>query len=562
MIRDPTATPAVPAPADPIVTTVASILALKALTGTDLTGTVEVLSSIASAIPDGFGGLYTWNSTDTRSDDGVAIIQPDSGGVGRWNLADSFTQSGTGAVARTVQDKERDIVSVKDFGAVGDGVTDDTAAIQAALNAVNTGGFGHLYAPAGTYLTGEIDWPGNNITLRGAGSAYVYNSNASPRTIFKAKAATTIVFDLTQTGDSEDRKGNHLVDFAVDGNSIATVGIDCSAANIIERVQAKGCTTAGIRLSDFTNGTRIVRCGLNQNSGWGLQVEGVATTTYSVEDTIISLNTLGGADIESGFAAKLRNVVFESNSGPGLKMFRPSTHTGNFGIITFDTCWFEDNASTSPNVCITMDAYNDDALRALRNISFKKCRISSSVATRKHLLAGNVNVVVFEDCSFDTSTASDTITLDATSVGVAFIESASTLGGAATGLTATQLDNAIAQGTRCYSSDKDIRRVVDAGSPAAAFTNSWVNFGAPFSTAKYWHDREGNVHIEGGVKTGTPPASIFTLPVGYRPSASQVFTVSANGAIGVITISSAGTLVTTVGSATYTSHDGIMFQTG
>lgn len=43
-----------------------------------------------------------------------------------------FLQSGTGAVTRTVQAKERDVVSVKDFGAVGDGVTDDTAAFTAA----------------------------------------------------------------------------------------------------------------------------------------------------------------------------------------------------------------------------------------------------------------------------------------------------------------------------------------------------------------------------------------------------------------------------------------------
>jgi hypothetical protein len=65
----------------------------------------------------------------------------------------SFLQSGTGATLRTVESKLRDVVSVKDFGAVGDGVTDDTAAIQAAVANIQarTNG-GCLYFPSGTYI--------------------------------------------------------------------------------------------------------------------------------------------------------------------------------------------------------------------------------------------------------------------------------------------------------------------------------------------------------------------------------------------------------------------------
>lgn len=89
----------------------------------------------------------------TVQDELTALVG--SGGSARVG----FLQSGTGAVATTAQKKLRESVSVKDFGAVGDGVTDDTAAIQAAFNA-NPGA---LYFPAGNYRVSAAS--GDCLTL-------------------------------------------------------------------------------------------------------------------------------------------------------------------------------------------------------------------------------------------------------------------------------------------------------------------------------------------------------------------------------------------------------------
>jgi hypothetical protein len=75
----------------------------------------------------------------------------------------TYKSKGIGAVTRTVESKLADVVSVKDFGAVGDGVADDTAAIQAAIDWVLyknlpassvfavPPGIGAVYLPGGRY---------------------------------------------------------------------------------------------------------------------------------------------------------------------------------------------------------------------------------------------------------------------------------------------------------------------------------------------------------------------------------------------------------------------------
>lgn len=76
----------------------------------------------------------------------------------------SYTPDGTGAETRTIAEKLNEVVSVKDFGAVGNGVTDDTVAFQAAADIG-----GQIFVPNGIYIvdyvvcTTNVTWVGEGI---------------------------------------------------------------------------------------------------------------------------------------------------------------------------------------------------------------------------------------------------------------------------------------------------------------------------------------------------------------------------------------------------------------
>lgn len=90
-----------------------------------------------------------------------------NGVIASWSTPEAdaidYTHSGTGGVTQTVENKLEELVSVKDFGAVGDGVADDSTAFTNALAAAGNGG---VYLPAGTYdVTGTFS--GKFLSLGG-----------------------------------------------------------------------------------------------------------------------------------------------------------------------------------------------------------------------------------------------------------------------------------------------------------------------------------------------------------------------------------------------------------
>jgi len=90
---------------------------------------------------------------------------------------------------------------VKRYGATGDGVTDDTASIQSALNAVNTAGVGTVYIPDGTYLITSALTVYSNTQIVGQSN---YNA-----TLRLSDSATTCVLNIS--GISGTVKSNIVI---------------------------------------------------------------------------------------------------------------------------------------------------------------------------------------------------------------------------------------------------------------------------------------------------------------------------------------------------------------
>jgi len=126
------------------------------------------------------------------------------------DLGGGFIQSGTGAVQRTVELKLQDVVSVKDFGAVGDGVTDDTAAIQAAIDSLSNGGT--LLFPFGVYIitdslevgVSNLNIAGNNSTIDGSGMEIAaQRGEALIRFVSPSASVATTLSASASAGDTQ-----------------------------------------------------------------------------------------------------------------------------------------------------------------------------------------------------------------------------------------------------------------------------------------------------------------------------------------------------------------------
>lgn len=196
------------------------------------------------------------------------------------------------------------IANVKSFGAVGNGVADDTAAVVAAVAFLALLGGGTLYFPAGTYKLSAAVVLSSGIWVQGAGvneTTITLATNTTPAIFFYASAASNIaVRDITFNGGAQT---DTAVRIQLDTNCT-----DCT----IERCAFTNCKTA-IWLS--VGGTRIRIADNRFNSVVDYAVranEGTGNGIW-IERNYVANVTSGVASPPAAFIINAANVTVGDN---------------------------------------------------------------------------------------------------------------------------------------------------------------------------------------------------------------------------------------------------------
>lgn len=234
-----------------------------------------------------------------------------------WYLAPGFDEFtpflSTGSTTpRNLATRMADVVNVKDFGAVGDGVTDDTAAIQAAYNTGKS-----VFHPNGNYIISALTLSASNVILFGRG-------------VLVKKAGVDGV-GITITGS------NNIID-GLNFDGTASVPTPNYLNNIIE-----------IR-NPATNNT-IKFCNINGSKGGGITIfksggnkiigntikntrdNNIIVANAGADNNIISNNYCVGTTVQNNIF-----ITASADSSPNGEYVYGNIITGNYCADSADTC--------------------------------------------------------------------------------------------------------------------------------------------------------------------------------------------------------------------------------
>lgn len=267
-----------------------------------------------------------------------------------------FLQAGTGGTTRTWLAKEQERFSVKDFGATGDGTTNDTAAIQAAFDAAVAAGGGIVFFPRATsfYKTiAKLTINVSALSTRYQGALWLMGEGPSLSLIKNTALADAIIEYTGNTAQVEAYvrvSGLRLL-----GNNVgSSVGLKVTAAayvwidhcttegldfgfdatdieqasfrDVNLRYNAHGCRFNGASSVTDANSILFDNCTIGNNTTYGALIIHANAVTF-VGGSVQYNGTIGGGTGQYGVklseagtgygTVNFHGVAFEGNGGAG-----------------------------------------------------------------------------------------------------------------------------------------------------------------------------------------------------------------------------------------------------
>jgi hypothetical protein len=224
-------------------------------------------------------------------------------GAGVTNASQvTYDPAGTGAVSTNVQAKLRQTVSVEDFGAVGDGVTNDTTAIQAAINSLVSGQtlmFSKNYKiTAALTITNK-----SRIRLSGKGRVFFSGAPSGDYIFTMVGTIDNLEIDsLTLEGDnniaySQGAIGNNSGQ-TISNTSFHDLTIKNINVGISHNANLSGSYTGGLCYNNYLENIK----GTVSGSGYGIQ----AARAYNLK---IYGNTINNASRHSIYIGRGQNLA-------------------------------------------------------------------------------------------------------------------------------------------------------------------------------------------------------------------------------------------------------------
>lgn len=278
-----------------------------------------------------------------------------------------YTPLGSGATARSAASRFQEVISVKDFGATADGVTNDATAFT---NAATAAGTRDVFVPGGSYaITGTVT--GNFYT-----DSTVTIVGGTVNTINRIGSTLSTTGSLTVTGTAATGALTVTGDLAVNGGDITTTATGTATVfNTNATTLNVGGAATAVALGAAAGTVSVGNLSMNAGYGsispvygcraWANASTYVVSGTYSRTGTLVTV-TLANHGLETGFRAEL-----DFTSGTATDGFYTVTKVNANSYTVVDTA----SGSTSGNV--TQKCF----IRASANIASASCNVANGKLT-------------------------------------------------------------------------------------------------------------------------------------------------------------------------------------